>query len=128
MVSFAFLLLVQEKKRRLTRATAQQEDFSPTSGGPEPSNGPGFRSTHGKLLETIGRPGLVPPPGPHLSSTRPHVSAPTIFTNGAGRGPSEAAAAAAWPNPKPQVPFRFIYWPLRSIGRITLANPILDPV
>jgi hypothetical protein len=115
MVSFAFLLLVQEKKRRLTRATAQQEDFSPTSGGPEPSNGPGFRSTHGKLLETIGRPGLVPPPGPHHFYQR-------------RRGPSEAAAAAAWPNPKPQVPFRFIYWPLRSIGRITLANPILDPV
>jgi hypothetical protein len=93
--------------------------------GPNPATVQGFVPTHGKLLETIGRPGRRSSSRPHLSSTRPHVSAPPFLPKPQvprrRAWAQPAAAAAAWPNPRARPPPSALYilappihWPHRT--------------
>jgi hypothetical protein len=70
--------------------------------------------------------------GPHLSPARPHVSAPPFLPkpgSATSGGPSQQQPQPQpQSQPQPPVPSPFYIWPLRSIGRITLANPVIDLV
>jgi hypothetical protein len=101
-------LLVQEERS----AAPSTVHFSPTSGGPKPSNGPGFPrsnvATHGKLLETIAA-------EPHLSATHWFRISPGSQNQGPGDphpaapgGPGRLKNQQPWPQ-EPYSPPPFIY-------------------